>query len=92
MATYSGEVQPYRKYGEITFTLDGQKHTLEVYENLRYLKIPGYEDYLFLPFKDLTNSKKTYGGGRYINLSKKDAADGTLTVDFNKNYNPWFPL
>jgi uncharacterized protein (DUF1684 family) len=89
MATYSGEVQPYRKFGEVTFKLKGKIQQLAIYQSLRLVKIPGYKDYLFLPFKDLSNGESTYGGGRYINLKMGDIKEGKLTLDFNKNYNPY---
>ena len=47
----------------------------------------GYEDYLFLPFTDLTNGEETYGGGRYIDLSIPEG--NTIQLDFNKAYNPY---
>lgn len=89
MATYSGMVKKYRKYGTLTFTLKGQEYQLAVYQNMMLMKIDGYRDYLFLPFKDLTNDRKTYGGGRYINLKTGDIKEGKLLLDFNKNYNPY---
>ncbi len=42
---------------------------------------------LFLPFTDLTNSKETYGAGRYIEV--KSGNGNTITIDFNKAYNPY---
>lgn len=89
MATYSGEVQPYRKYGVATFKLHGNIHQLSIYQSLRLIRMPGYRDYLFLPFKDFTNGETTYGGGRYINLRLKDIQDEKVVLDFNKNYNPY---
>ena len=40
---------------------------------IRYpLTVQTFADYLFVPFRDLTNGKETYGGGRYIDLQKGD--------------------
>jgi len=89
MATYSGMIKKYRQYGILTFSFKGKKHQLAVYQNLKLLEKTGYEDYLFLPFKDLTNGKKSYGGGRYLNLKTGDLEKATVFLDFNKNYNPW---
>lgn len=89
MATYSGVMRKYRKWGEATFSWGRKEATLALYENLTLLSNPEYKDYLFLPFKDETNSVSSYGGGRYLNMSKKDTEDGTITIDFNKSYNPW---
>jgi uncharacterized protein len=89
MATYSGMLKKYRQYGTLEFTFDGQTHQLAVYQSMMLLKMDGYRDYLFLPFKDLTNGESTYGGGRYINLKTGDIKDGKIKLDFNKNYNPY---
>jgi len=90
LPTYSGITRTYRQYGtiEMPWPKAGTVR-LAVYENIAYLKNPIYDDYLFLPFKDATNGKTTYGGGRYLNLSKSDSADGDMIVDFNACYNPW---
>jgi uncharacterized protein (DUF1684 family) len=89
MATYSGMLKPYKKYGVFTFKIDSTEHQLAVYQNLRLAKMPGFQDYLFLPFRDWTNSETTYGGGRYLDFKTTDIVDGKMTIDFNKTYNPW---
>ncbi|MEO6133284.1 MAG: DUF1684 domain-containing protein [Saprospiraceae bacterium] len=89
MPTYSGLTRKYRKWGEATFEWGHQTATLSIYENLSLAGNADFADYLFLPFKDETNGITTYGGGRYINMSKKDTEDGTITIDFNKCYNPY---
>lgn len=90
MPTYSGRSARYQQYGKLTFERNGETFTLPVYQNLRLITSQKYFDYLFLPFKDLTNDVTTYGGGRYIDLKTGDiGSDGTITIDFNKCYNPW---
>ncbi len=89
MPTYSGVTRTYRKYGVAQFSWENDLVSLALYENMTYLQNPLYKDYLFLPFKDGTNGEMTYGGGRYLNASKEDAADGWITIDFNQCYNPW---
>ena len=89
LPTYSGITRSYRKYGEAKFLWKGQPAKLSIYQNMTHISNPVYSDYLFLPFKDLTNSVSTYGGGRYLNISKADTEDGKVTIDFNKSYNPW---
>ena len=45
---------------------------------------------MFLPFLDETNGKTSYGGGRFIDvLTTDEETDGTITIDFNKAYNPY---
>ena len=89
MATYSGLTRRYRKWGEASFFWGNTSARLSIYDNLSLASKPEYSDYLFLPFKDETNGVTTYGGGRYINMSKADTEDGEITIDFNKCYNPW---
>jgi hypothetical protein len=89
MPTYSGVTRSYRKWGDAIFRWKQDSVMLSVYQNLTLLSNPVYQDYLFLPFKDETNGVSTYGGGRYLNMSKADTEDGWITIDFNKSYNPW---
>ena len=87
MAATRGEAKNFVKYGEIRFSINGTEHKLNVYQNLDLIKKAEYKDLLFLPFKDLTNSVETYGGGRFIDLLIPEG--DTVTVDFNKAYNPY---
>lgn len=90
MRTYSGQTRLYRKYATLQFEWNGQVNTLNLYQNLTLIaKDSSYFDYLFLPFKDLTNGEETYGGGRYLDFRMRDIKDGVLILDFNKNYNPY---
>jgi uncharacterized protein len=56
--------------------------------------LPEYSGGLFLPFRDGTNGRETYGGGRYLLDTAKgadlggDSTRGTVTVDFNFAYQP----
>lgn len=90
LPTYSGQTRLYRQYATLYFKLNGQEHTLNLYQNLALInKDSTYRDYLFLPFKDLTNGEETYGGGRYLDFRIKNIQSGILLLDFNKNYNPY---
>lgn len=89
LPTYSGVTRTYRVWGIATFMWEGKPYTLHLYENMTLRTNPVYSDYLFLPFKDETNGVTTYGGGRYMNMSKKDTEDGRIRIDFNTCYNPW---
>jgi uncharacterized protein (DUF1684 family) len=89
MPTYSGINKSYVQYGTLTFELLGEKQILSVYRSLGLQALPQYRDYLFLPFKDKTNGKESYGGGRYIDLTTKDLETGKFLLDFNKCYNPY---
>lgn len=56
--------------------------------------LPEYSGGLFLPFRDETNGRETYGGGRYLLDSGKgadlggDSDRGAVVVDFNFAYQP----
>ncbi len=89
IATHSSKKKEYREYGILSFSVRGTVCTLHAYQSLKLMQNEQYKDYLFVPFNDLTNYESTYGGGRYIDLSLKDVANGTVTLDFNKCYNPY---
>lgn len=90
MATYSGEVKQYQKYGTLYFRLDGKSQTLAVYQSLKLMETEEHGDYLFIPFKDLTIKEDlTYEGGRYMDMKVADFETEFVTIDFNKCYNPW---
>jgi uncharacterized protein (DUF1684 family) len=88
MPTSASQLAMYRKYGELRFELNGQPQRLTVYQSLALLQKPGFADYLFLPFTDLTNGHGSYGGGRYIDLRIPPAGTTVIALDFNCAYNP----
>ena len=84
--TSSGKTKTYQEYGKAHFIVDGKELTLTLYQSLALSKQKGYEDYLFLPFRDATNEIETYGGGKYMDL--KIPTGNTIILDFNKSYHP----
>lgn len=89
MSTYSGQTKPFKSYGVADCVINGEHVDVNIYSSIRVQAMPGYEDYLFMPFKDYTNSESTYGGGRYIDLRMGNIQNGRVSIDFNKSYNPW---
>ena len=87
LMTSSGETKPYIAFGNATFALNGVTYILNIYQSLDLVKTRGYEDYLFLPFRDETNGKETYGGGKYIDLRIPDGNE--IVIDFNQSYQPY---
>ncbi|MBT8327615.1 MAG: DUF1684 domain-containing protein [Bacteroidia bacterium] len=81
MATNTNRLPEYRHFGELQFELKGDSLSLMLYQSL------GYPDYLFCPFKDLTNGKESYGAGRYLDFKLSDTLNPI--VDFNYSYNPY---
>ena len=87
--TSGGTSAPEQPYAVLSFTLRGKPCELTVYRSLNLANNPAYRDYLFLPFKDATSGKDTYGGGRYMDLRTGDIQNGQIVLDFNKAYNPY---
>ena len=89
MAT-SGKTIPEKNftcYGNIIFTLHDTACQLKVYRSLS--SKPAYNNYLFIPFTDLTSGDETYGSGRYIDIVTTDIINNSVEIDFNKAYNPY---
>ncbi|HEY6978569.1 MAG TPA: DUF1684 domain-containing protein [Chitinophagaceae bacterium] len=84
----SGKIKKsYVKYGAVQFPLMGKEYKLNVYQSIDLLKERKYRNYLFIPFRDATSGKETYGGGRYIDLTIPRA--DTITINFNLAYHPY---
>jgi uncharacterized protein (DUF1684 family) len=77
---------PFERIGWVRFTVDGTPCRLSVF----WLK--EYAGGIFIPFRDATSGRETYGGGRYLWDSAKGAdlgLDGDeLVLDFNFAYHP----
>ncbi len=88
MPTSSGKSKKFVKFGVLSFNLNGKEQKLNVYQADADVlkKYPEYADLLFVPFKDLTNGKETYGGGRYIDIKMPE--ENAVTLNFNLAYNP----
>jgi uncharacterized protein (DUF1684 family) len=73
------------RWGEFKFHINGKDCTLQAY------KSNPQEKRLFIPLRDETSGKETYGAGRYLDLDpdRHKTADGKWIVDFNQAYNPW---
>jgi len=86
MRTTTERKSKERVYGILTFELQGIEFNLNVYQGEENMQTSGFENYLFLPFLDLTNGETSYGGGRYIDLNIPEG--NSIIIDFNKAYNP----
>lgn len=81
----------YRRAGRLDFRLRGVECRLTVFS------LVGYGGGLFLPFRDATSGRQTYGGGRYLFDTVKNtdglalairAGSPEVVIDFNYAYNP----
>ena len=83
LGTVSQEPSP----AALEFWVDGERHTLDVTGD------PEAEQYM-LVFADGTTGRGTYGGGRYLWVTRPDE-NGRVVMDFNMAYNPpcvWTPF
>ena len=83
MATSTGETEKFLDFASLGFKLGKSEYSMPVY---RYLEGDNKGN-IFFCFLDKTNSKSTYGGGRYIDINFENAK--RIELDFNKSYNPY---
>ncbi len=79
IASVIGEINNTPNPGYVVFEKEGRTWRLEA------LGDPA--EGLNLMFQDQTTGRQTYGVGRYLHTDAV-AADGTVTLDFNRAYNP----
>ncbi len=77
--TNKGINKRYIRYGTFHFKLDGKEYSIEIYKSI-------LSDNLFIPFKDKTNGKESYDGGRYIDAEILQGYK--MVLDFNIAYHP----
>jgi len=76
------EKQFYR-YADLHFLLGNSPYTLQTFK----MSLDGPESkILFIPFKDLTSGKETYGAGRFLEIPEPSSEE--LDLDFNRAFNP----
>ncbi len=77
----------FRRVGRVRFETGGAEVSLAVFW------LSSYGGGVFIPFRDATAGRETYGAGRYLLDTVKGSdlgtdADGRLNLDFNYAYNP----
>ena len=85
MTTSKGDQQTFLRYGAFTFQLGGRVLQLTAYKAIR--PHSGDEESLFVPFRDGTSGKETYGAARYLDIPEQSSGD--YVIDFNLAYNPY---
>jgi uncharacterized protein (DUF1684 family) len=84
IATNTGEIRSALLYGYFDFQVGAQACRLQVYRTEDALdRGPS----LFIPFRDATSGRETYGAGRYLDLMENTS--GIYDLDFNRAYNPY---
>lgn len=90
MPTTSGAASKYIKIGVFNFKIGDKELSLAAYQSELVETNPKwkekYGNSVFIPFKDSTNGKETYGAGRYIYLNTPAGEDAE--IDFNLAFNP----
>jgi uncharacterized protein (DUF1684 family) len=76
--THVDSKELFTSTGEVAFRLDGKIARLKSFID---------DNELFIMFQDETNSKETYGGGRFLHAPLPK--DGKTVLDFNKAFNPY---
>jgi hypothetical protein len=79
METTGDGIQRYQRAGVLTFDIGGRPALITLYE--------AGDDGFFVPFRDATSGRETYGAGRYLDAEAR--SDGLVVVDFNEAYNPY---
>lgn len=86
IASSTGGVHEFTRFGRASFVLSGEALGLDLYW------LEGYGGGVFVPIRDQTSGKETYGSGRYLLDTVKGADLGMegdrLLLDFNFAYNP----
>ena len=82
MGTSKGTRQLFNRMGKFDFAVDGKQMALRAYQSAERV-----EASLFVPFRDATSGKESYGAARYLDLEVQH--DDRYALDFNYAYNPY---
>jgi uncharacterized protein (DUF1684 family) len=83
LPTSRGLKKRFVRYGQLRFTVDGAAYTLTAF---RPAGSSGKE--LFVPFRDATSGKQSYGAARFLDLEEPADPAARVALDFNEAYNP----
>jgi uncharacterized protein len=81
LQTTGGGTQEYRRAGRVRFSVDGEEAEITLYQS-------ELQRQLFVPFRDASSGRETYGAGRYLEVDRP-GPDSRVVVDFNYAYNPY---
>lgn len=83
MVTSRNLVKTFYRYAKIRFELDGTDLELSAFKS----KLSGESsEGLFIPFRDATSGRESYGAGRFLSID--DPEGDRFVLDFNRSYNP----
>lgn len=82
MGTSKGTRQLFNRVGHFDLTMAGLSFRVHAYQSAER-----QDPHLFIPFRDATSGKESYGAARYLDLEVEH--DDEYVVDFNYAYNPY---
>ena len=82
MVTSKGTRQLYNRVGYFEVTLDGKPLRVQAFQSAER-----DDPNIFVPFRDGTSGKESYGAARYLDLEVEH--DDRYALDFNYAYNPY---
>ncbi len=82
VATSKGTRQLFNRVGFFELTIDGTPVRVNAYQSAER-----EDPNLFIPFRDDTSGKESYGAARYLDMEVEH--DDQYAVDFNYAYNPY---
>jgi uncharacterized protein len=82
MTTSKGTRQQFHRLGYFEFEIAGRKVKLQAYKSAER-----ESNELFIPFRDGTSGKESYGAARYLDI--EESTDDNHVIDFNYAYNPY---
>lgn len=89
MPVSQGAERSMLEWGIFNFELNGAHIALAAYKPGDVPPDELDEAGLFIPFRDATSGKETYGAGRYLDLEDEPEEGGYYMLDFNLAYNPY---
>jgi len=82
LATSKGTRQLFNRVGYFELNMDGAQVRISAYQSAER-----DDPNMFLPFRDATSGKESYGAARYLDLEVEH--NDEYVVDFNYAYNPY---
>jgi hypothetical protein len=92
VGTSTGREQQYLEHGRFEFEIGGERAALNAYRKMPdpHAHVHSHSreaGTLFVPFRDATSGRESYGAARYLDLP--EPAGDESEIDFNLAYNPY---
>lgn len=87
LATSKGVPRQMVRFGYFDVDIDGVAQRLHAYRAVPAAGHAHADTGLFVPFRDGTSGKESYGAARYLDL--EEDSPGQYAIDFNLAYNPY---